>query len=431
MELECGADARRPLAHTHDPVGVEPAGLADGEALSVVGDLEVDVAPLGQRLGEQSQVRRPAGSDADAAVQWRHRRHPHEHVPRQQFLELGPAGEYGAKLAGGFEQLGGLAANHLEVARLVGVRVVAVHELQDLAGGNGVGRVCEDLHDPHVADIDHYLERARVQEIANEDARLVAEHGIGRVLAATAVAAMLIGHLLFPKVPMATEFPLVLGAISIIASMIAVFFVRLGSGGYIMGALYKGMFGAAILASVVGFQLGAFALTIQVALSGMVSLPLGTFMGLMMGFHLPIAVFEGVGTALVMVAVKQPQLPAIVETEAPVGRIRPWQALGVLLLTALLSGVLSWYASGNPDGLEWSLEHTTTGVAQVSGTAVHRELGNLQERTTVFPDYEMAEDTTDGILHGVLSIPGLAGSIIVLAVSLLLGLIIRKRSAVP
>jgi Na+/H+-translocating membrane pyrophosphatase len=42
---------------------------------------------------------------------------------------------------------------------------------------------------------------------------------------------------------MATEFPLILGAISIIASMIAVFFVRLGSGGYIMGALYKGMFG--------------------------------------------------------------------------------------------------------------------------------------------------------------------------------------------
>jgi K(+)-stimulated pyrophosphate-energized sodium pump len=68
--------------------------------------------------------------------------------------------------------------------------------------------------------------------------------------AVTAVAAMLIGHLLFPKVVMATEFPLVLGAISIIASMIAVFFVRLGSGGYIMGALYKGMFGSAIIAAV-------------------------------------------------------------------------------------------------------------------------------------------------------------------------------------
>ncbi|MBL7179194.1 MAG: sodium-translocating pyrophosphatase [Pseudomonadota bacterium] len=68
--------------------------------------------------------------------------------------------------------------------------------------------------------------------------------------AVTAVAAMLIGHLLFPKIPMAAEFPLVLGAISIIASIIAVFFVRLGRSQYIMGALYKGMFGAAIIAGV-------------------------------------------------------------------------------------------------------------------------------------------------------------------------------------
>jgi len=69
--------------------------------------------------------------------------------------------------------------------------------------------------------------------------------------AVTAVAAMLLGHLLFPNFALATTFPLVLGAISIVASAIAVFFVRLGAGDYIMGALYKGMFGAAILAAIV------------------------------------------------------------------------------------------------------------------------------------------------------------------------------------
>ncbi len=68
--------------------------------------------------------------------------------------------------------------------------------------------------------------------------------------AVTAVAAMLIGHLLFPENQIATEFPLLLGAISIIASIIAVFFVKLGKSEYIMGALYKGMFGAAILAAI-------------------------------------------------------------------------------------------------------------------------------------------------------------------------------------
>ncbi len=69
--------------------------------------------------------------------------------------------------------------------------------------------------------------------------------------AVTAVAAMLLGYLLYPSNAMATEFPLVLGAISIVASMIAIFFVRLGNkSDYIMGALYKGMFGSAIIAAI-------------------------------------------------------------------------------------------------------------------------------------------------------------------------------------
>jgi K(+)-stimulated pyrophosphate-energized sodium pump len=71
--------------------------------------------------------------------------------------------------------------------------------------------------------------------------------------AVTAVAAMLLGNLLFPKALIATEFPLVLGAISIVASIISVFFVRLGKNEYIMGALYKGMFGSAIIAAIAFF----------------------------------------------------------------------------------------------------------------------------------------------------------------------------------
>jgi len=68
--------------------------------------------------------------------------------------------------------------------------------------------------------------------------------------AITAVAAMLLGNLLYADYPIATQFPLVLGAISIVASIIAIFFVRLGAKEYIMGALYKGMFGSAILAAI-------------------------------------------------------------------------------------------------------------------------------------------------------------------------------------
>jgi len=68
--------------------------------------------------------------------------------------------------------------------------------------------------------------------------------------AVTAVAAMLLGNLLFPKIAVTTQFPLAIGAISIVASMIAMSFVRLGASEYIMGALYKGMFGSAGLAAI-------------------------------------------------------------------------------------------------------------------------------------------------------------------------------------
>ena len=70
----------------------------------------------------------------------------------------------------------------------------------------------------------------------------------------TVVASMLLGVLFYPGETMAVFYPLALGAISIIASIIATFFVRLGKDEYIMGALYKGMFGSAIIAAL-GFYI--------------------------------------------------------------------------------------------------------------------------------------------------------------------------------
>jgi K(+)-stimulated pyrophosphate-energized sodium pump len=64
----------------------------------------------------------------------------------------------------------------------------------------------------------------------------------------TLVAAMLLAKSVFGAESIWVEFPLLLGAVSIVASIIGTYFVRLGSGGYIMGALYKGLGVSAILA---------------------------------------------------------------------------------------------------------------------------------------------------------------------------------------
>ncbi len=82
--------------------------------------------------------------------------------------------------------------------------------------------------------------------------------------AVSTVAVMLLGHFLFPGNNLAIILPLIVGSISIIASILGTFFVRLGKNQNIMGALYKGLIGSGIL-SLTGF--GWFAYTYTEKLS--------------------------------------------------------------------------------------------------------------------------------------------------------------------
>ncbi len=66
----------------------------------------------------------------------------------------------------------------------------------------------------------------------------------------TLVAAMLLAKTAFGADSPWVEFPLLLGGVSIIASIIGTFFVKLGKNQYIMGALYKGLAVAGILAAI-------------------------------------------------------------------------------------------------------------------------------------------------------------------------------------
>ncbi len=68
--------------------------------------------------------------------------------------------------------------------------------------------------------------------------------------AVTAVAAMLLGSLIFKNFENAVLYPLVLGGVAILTSVVGSFFIRLGASGNIMGALYKGLVAAGALAAV-------------------------------------------------------------------------------------------------------------------------------------------------------------------------------------
>ncbi|MDD5437534.1 MAG: sodium-translocating pyrophosphatase [Patescibacteria group bacterium] len=66
----------------------------------------------------------------------------------------------------------------------------------------------------------------------------------------TAVAAMLLGSLAFKGNNSVVLYPLVIGGVSIITSIIGTFFIRLGANKNIMGALYKGLIAAGVLAAI-------------------------------------------------------------------------------------------------------------------------------------------------------------------------------------
>jgi K(+)-stimulated pyrophosphate-energized sodium pump len=68
--------------------------------------------------------------------------------------------------------------------------------------------------------------------------------------AVTLIAAMLLGAIAFTSNASAVSYPLILGGISIIASIIGTYFVRLSGSGKIMTALYKGLIASGILACI-------------------------------------------------------------------------------------------------------------------------------------------------------------------------------------
>ena len=70
--------------------------------------------------------------------------------------------------------------------------------------------------------------------------------------AVTAVAAIVLGDLILGGSPASLAYPLLLGAVSIIASIVGTWFVKLGKSKNIMGALYRGLAVSGLL-SAVGF----------------------------------------------------------------------------------------------------------------------------------------------------------------------------------
>ena len=132
------------------------------------------------------------------------------------------------------------------------------------------------------------------------------------------------------------------------------------------------VFPGALLAAVVGLQLGALAVVLETTASGVSDLPFSTFLLLMQPIHLFIGIAEGLVTAVVVLFVyrAQPELLARTAARRSLRGLRLWPVVVALAVAALVAGAgLARLASTRPDGLEWSIAGAESAAAPDDGGA--------------------------------------------------------------
>ncbi len=199
---------------------------------------------------------------------------------------------------------------------------------------------------------------------------------------------------------------------------------------------------ASIIGCVVTLQLGAFSVVLETSVSGITELPFGTFCAIMQPIHLAIGLIEGIITAAVLLFVYEarPELLPDVENDGSAkGRTSLKTTIVILaVVVAVVGGGLSLIASGNPDGLEWSMfGNAEAGYSENMGldednfgvaSSAADKAGAIQESTSILPDYAFAgnPDNPAGT-----TVSGLVGSAAVAGIALLVclaGGFFRKKN---
>mgnify|MGYP002399499425 CR=1 FL=1 len=216
-----------------------------------------------------------------------------------------------------------------------------------------------------------------------------------------------------------------------------------------------------MIAAIAGLQMGAFGVVLETVASGISSLPFSTFVALMQPIHLGIGIIEGLVTAAVISFVYNAR-PDIVLGPQAAGHAQGMPVKNIVLAfiaASIFTGaVFSWFASENPDGLEWSMEKLT-GKREVAGKNVgmHEALGAVQERLALLPDYsfkkpeagkkDQAGPADSGAAHHAVaslkeeakeqdsklgtSVSGIVGVMITLGLTFAIGFSLKRRSRAP
>jgi cobalt/nickel transport system permease protein len=191
------------------------------------------------------------------------------------------------------------------------------------------------------------------------------------------------------------------------------------------------------LATVAGLQLGAVGVVLETVFSGITELPVQTFTLFMLPIHLAIGLVEAAVTTAVLLYIWR-EMPELLKWESTSARLktRPLKRVTVAIIIAalLISGALSWFASEQPDGLEWSILQTTGHEEVKNSSWLHETLAQWQQRLALFADYQAEllffndKKTSDSLDKAVkspvdlsTSAAGVVGSVLILLIVGIIG----------
>lgn len=197
----------------------------------------------------------------------------------------------------------------------------------------------------------------------------------------------------------------------------------------------KRLVAATMISAIIGLQVGPLCVVLETVFSGISALPFSTFALLMQPIHLAIGVVEGIVTVVIVTfvhAARPEIIPGAIEAR-PLGR-RPFRAVlvSVFAVAILTGGVLSGFASKNPDGLEWAIAKVTgTEELQGTGQGLHAAMTALQKKTAFLPDYGFKKDGNRGGRNAAdslgTSLSGVVGGVLTLAIVFLSGFLLKRR----
>ena len=151
----------------------------------------------------------------------------------------------------------------------------------------------------------------------------------------------------------------------------------------------------------------------------------------MQPIHLAIGIVEGIITGVVLNFVWQnrPDLLEKIDKEKNIKISNKKVISAFLVLSLIVSGLISWFASQNPDGLEWSMLRTSGSEELQTKEVVHDISAQIQEKTAILMDYKLKiEKPPENLEKLGTSVAGISGVILTAGFSLGIGYLIKRRN---